>query len=133
MNSRQALRRSKGERKFLSKPVNVSPDATKIFLHEKVFLLLAALLNTIDHGGLVLQLTGSAPIFSPRSAKLFTVSFTKVPATGGNQSPGIDTMRTSASALRLSRATSAIANRCRTAVAVEARVAVRYLSLLPFQ
>jgi hypothetical protein len=58
-------------------------------------------------GGSLLQL--AAPIFSPRSVKLFMVSFTKVPATGGYQSPGIDTTRTSGSALRLSLATSAIA------------------------
>ena len=72
-----------------------------------------------------LQLAGSEPIFSPRSVKLFMVSFTKVPATGGYQSPEIDTRRTST--LRLSLATSAIAKRCRTAVAVEARVAVSRL------
>ena len=35
-----------------------------------LFPLLAALLDTIDHGGLVLQLDGSALIFSPRLAKL---------------------------------------------------------------
>ena len=41
-----------------------------------------------------------------------------------NQSPGIDTIRTSTSALRLSREISAMAKRCRTAVAVAARVEV---------
>src|SRR5215475_5140730 len=78
-------------------------------------------------GGWSLQLDGSAPIFSPRSTRLFMVSFTKVPGTGGDQSLGIDTRRTSTSAFRLSLAISAIAKRCRTAVAVEARVAVRRL------
>src|SRR5262245_43210843 len=75
-------------------------------------------------GGSVLQLAGSAPIFSPRSARLFIVSLTNTPATGGDQSPGIDTTRTSMSALRLSREISAIAKRWRTAVAVAARVDV---------
>ena len=49
-----------------------------------------------DHGGLVLQLDGSAPIFSPRSTRSFILSLMKVPATGGNQSLGIDTIYTSA-------------------------------------
>jgi len=43
------------------------------------------------HGGLVLQLDGSAPIFSPRSTRLFIVSFAKVPSTGAAQSSGIET------------------------------------------
>src|SRR5262245_18481779 len=77
-----------------------------------------------NSGGSVLQLAGSAPIFSPRSARLFIVSLTNTPATGGDQSPGIDTTRTSMSALRLSREISAIAKRWRTAVAVAARVDV---------
>src|SRR5262245_40757799 len=79
-------------------------------------------------GGSVLQLPGSAPIFSPRSTKLFMVSFLNVPGTGGDQSPGIDTIRTSTSALRLSRDISAIATRWRTAVAVAARLEVSRLS-----
>jgi hypothetical protein len=62
-----------------------------------------------QRGRLVLQLDGSAPIFSPRSTRLFIVSRAKVPSTGGYQSPGIETMRTSTSALRLSLAISAIA------------------------
>src|SRR5215510_13813827 len=78
-------------------------------------------------GGSVLQLAGSAPIFLPRSAKLFIVSLMNTPGTGGTHSPGIDTIRTSTSALRLSREISAIANRCRTAVAVAARVEVSRL------
>src|SRR5215468_8472564 len=78
-------------------------------------------------GGSLLQLAGSAPIFLPRSAKLFIVSLMNTPGTGGDQSPGIDTIRTSTSALRLSREISAIANRCRTAVAVAARVEVSRL------
>ena len=60
-------------------------------------------------GGSVLQLDGSAPIFSPRSARLFILSLIKIPGIGGNQSPGIETIRTSTSALRLSREISAIA------------------------
>jgi hypothetical protein len=51
--------------------------------------------------GSLLQLTGSEPI--SRSAKLFMVSFLNTPGTGGTQSPGIETTRTSTSALRLSR------------------------------
>src|SRR5499425_467039 len=80
-----------------------------------------------NSGGSVLQLAGSAPIFVPRSAKLFIVSLMNTPGTGGDQSPGIDTIRTSTSALRLSREISAIANRCRIAVAVAARVEVSRL------
>jgi hypothetical protein len=60
-------------------------------------------------GRLVLQLDGSAPIFSPRSTKLFIVSFAKVPNAGGDQSSGIEATRTSTSASRLSLAISAIA------------------------
>src|SRR5262249_16389371 len=45
-------------------------------------------------GGAVLQLAGSAPIFVPRSAKLFIVSVMNTPRTGGVHSPGIDTIRT---------------------------------------
>jgi hypothetical protein len=79
------------------------------------------------HGGLVLQLDGSAPIFSPRSTRVFMVSLMNTPDTGGDQSAGISTIRTSTWALRLSRAISAIAHRCRTAVVVAARVAVSRL------
>ena len=60
-------------------------------------------------GSLVLQLDGSAPIFSPRPTRLFIVSFAKVPDAGGDQSSGIEATRTSTSALRLSLAISAIA------------------------
>src|SRR5262245_66461769 len=64
-------------------------------------------------GGSVLQLAGSVPIFVPRSAKLFIVSLMNTPGTGGVQSPGIDTIRTSRWALRLSREVSAMATRWR--------------------
>src|SRR5262245_42598383 len=77
--------------------------------------------------GLSLQLAGSAPIFSPRSAKLFMVSFLNTPGTGGDQSGGMDTTRTWTSALRLRFEISAIAKRCLTAVAVAARVDVSRL------
>src|SRR5262245_16358885 len=77
--------------------------------------------------GLSLQLAGSAPIFSPRSARLFIVSFLNTPGTGGDQSGGMDTTRTSTSALRLSSEISAIAKRCLIAVAVAARVDVSRL------
>ena len=50
----------------------------------------------------MLQLDGSAPIFSPRSTRLLIVSFAKVPSTGAAQSSGIETTYTSMSALRLS-------------------------------
>src|SRR5262245_57619198 len=87
--------------------------------------------STISDGqncqGLSLQLDGSAPIFSPRSAKLFMVSFLNTPGTGGDQSGGMDTTRTSTSALRLSSEISAIAKRCLIAVAVAARVDVSRL------
>src|SRR5215831_20393238 len=78
-------------------------------------------------GGAVLQLAGSAPILVPRSAKLFIVSLMNTPGTGGVHSPGMDTIRTWTSALRLSREISAIANRCFSAVAVAARVEVSRL------
>src|SRR5215831_16366449 len=78
-------------------------------------------------GGAVLQLAGSAPILVPRSAKLFIVSLMNTPGTGGVHSPGIDTIRTWTSAWRLSREISAIAYRCRSAVAVAARVEVSRL------
>ena len=78
-------------------------------------------------GGWSLQLVVSAPIFSPRSTRSFIVCFLKAPGSGGAQSPGMDTTRTSTFALRLSRAISAMAKRWRTAVAVEARVAVHRL------
>ena len=55
------------------------------------------------------------------------VSLMKTPATGGDQSAGIDTIRTSTSAFCLSLAISANAYKCRTAVQVEARVAVSRL------
>src|SRR5687768_13164399 len=45
-------------------------------------------------GGSLLQLAGSAPIFSPKSVRLFILSLIKIPGTGGNQSPGIETIRT---------------------------------------
>src|SRR5262245_579589 len=77
-----------------------------------------------------LQLDGSAPIFSPRSARLFMVSLMNTPGTGGTHSPGIDTTRTSTSVLRLSREISAMEKRCRTAVAVAARVDVSMLRVM---
>src|SRR5215216_2847923 len=46
-------------------------------------------------GGSLLQLNGSAPIFSPRSAILFIVSLMKTPGCGGTQSLGTATNRTS--------------------------------------
>ena len=46
-------------------------------------------------GGSLLQLDGSAPIFSPRSAILFIVSLMKTPGCGGTQSLGTATNRTS--------------------------------------
>jgi hypothetical protein len=46
------------------------------------------------HGGLVLQLDGSAPIFSPRSTRVFMVSLMNTPDTGGDQSAGISTTAT---------------------------------------
>jgi hypothetical protein len=54
--------------------LTLSFHAKEIFLHEERIPALGALLNTIDHGGLVLQLDGSAPIFSPRSTRLFVPS-----------------------------------------------------------
>src|SRR6516162_4910890 len=80
-----------------------------------------------NSGGALLQLAGSAPILVPRSAKLFIVSVMNTPGTGGVHSPGMDTICTWTSAWRLSREISAIAYRCRSAVAVAARVEVSRL------
>src|SRR4030095_16309158 len=51
--------------------------------------------GTTDHGGRsVRQLDGSAPIFSPRSTRLFMLSLMNTPGTGGVQPSGMATMRT---------------------------------------
>src|SRR6185503_6472207 len=115
-NSRQALRRSKREREFFRNLL--SPDATKNSCTRDIFSLLVPHYGVQNVEGSLLQLAGSAPIFSRRSAKLFMVSFIDPWGTGGTQSPGIETTRTSTSALRLSREISAIVKRCLTAVAV---------------
>jgi hypothetical protein len=69
------------------------------------------LLPEVRHGGggSLLQLDGSAPIFSPRSAILFIVSLMKTPGCGGTQSLGTATNRTSTVAPRFSREISACA------------------------
>src|SRR4030095_9400426 len=76
-------------------------------------------------GDSLLQLAGSEPIFSPRSVKLFMVSFTKVPAhrrvpIAGDRRDAPPPPCACAALPRPSR-------RCRTAVAVEARVTVSRL------
>jgi hypothetical protein len=82
---------------------------------------LARGLRCYGGGGSLLQLDGSAPIFSPRSAILFIVSLMKTPGCGGTQSLGTATNRTSTVAPRFSREISACACRCRIDVSVAAR------------
>src|SRR5262245_7206011 len=60
------------------------------------------------HGGSVRQLAGSAPMRSPRSARLFIVSAMNTPGFGGSQSPGMAATRISMVTPCLSRAISDI-------------------------
>src|SRR5262245_37169917 len=79
------------------------------------------------HGASVRQLDGSAPIFSPRSARAFIVSLSNVPGLRGTKSSGTATMRTSIVAPRSSREIAAWANRCRRDAIVAARVPISRL------
>jgi hypothetical protein len=76
------------------------------------FRFRSSLLSTLDHYGAPAR--GSVPTLRLRPTRSFILSFTKVPVTGGEQSLGIDTMRTSTSAFCLRREICAIAKRCRT-------------------